>query len=817
MHKKLVLFTLTLSFFFSLSAQNSGSIYRQLEKLNFLGSMLYVAAHPDDENTALISHFSNHVHAHSAYLSLTRGDGGQNLIGTELREMLGVIRTNELIQARKIDGGNQFFSSAIDFGYSKHPKETLKIWDKTQILGEVVQRIRSFQPDIIIHRFDHRTPGRTHGHHTSSALLSHQAFSLTNDPNSYPEQLTTLKPWQVRRQFFNTSWWFYGSRERFEKADKINLLALEIGNYDALKGISNSEIAAASRSSHKSQGFGSSPSLGARTEYIELVNGDRPASNDPFEGINTTWRRLEGGEKIGKLVTQALEEFDFKAPQKSVPLLVDIHQAIKGLSPSVWKNRKLKAVKALIKSCAGLTLQLNSDSAYGIAGENLKINFNSVHQSEQEINIKKIGLTQLNKTLSSNIAYKKTLQYSLEKTLGSPYWLLEKGSLGVFKIKDKSLIGQPETPALSLPIELTINGTTIVFEETINYRINDPVRGEVITPFYTLPQLGINFEKEVNLYPNDSAQTIRLEVTNYGQRFEGEVELCFPNGWTIDQAKKKVSLNERGASAFVSYQLSPTAKAESGLMGPLVHVNGKTMDKSFSVKEINYEHIPKQYVSKPSEAKLVRLDLTLPNKKVGYIMGAGDLVQTNLQAIGFPATSIDIESISQQEELNQFDTILVGIRAFNVLESLKYKNQLLFDFAAQGGTLIVQYNTSRRMQTKEILPYPIELSRDRVTDENSRVRILEPKHAAFNSPHKISAKDFEGWVQERGLYFANNWDPKITPLLGMNDEGESEKLGSLLVAPHGNGTVVYTGLSFFRELPAGVPGAYRLLLNLIAL
>ena len=816
MHKKLVLFTLTLSFFFSLSAQNSGSIYRQLEKLNFLGSMLYVAAHPDDENTALISHFSNHVHAHSAYLSLTRGDGGQNLIGTELREMLGVIRTNELIQARKIDGGNQFFSSAIDFGYSKHPKETLKIWDKTQILGEVVQRIRSFQPDIIIHRFDHRTPGRTHGHHTSSALLSHQAFSLTNDPNSYPEQLTTLKPWQVRRQFFNTSWWFYGSRERFEKADKINLLALEIGNYDALKGISNSEIAAASRSSHKSQGFGSSPPLGARTEYIELVNGDRPASNDPFEGINTTWTRLEGGEKIGKLVAQALEEFDFKAPQKSVPLLVDIHQAIKGLSPSVWKNRKLKAVKALIKSCAGLTLQLNSDSAYGIAGENLKINFNSVHQSEQEINIKKIGSRQLNKTLSSNIAYKKTLQYSLEKTLGSPYWLLEKGSLGVFKIKDKSLIGQPETPALSLPIELTINGTTIVFEETINYRINDPVRGEVITPFYTLPQLGINFEKEVNLYPNDSAQTIRLEVTNYGQRFEGEVELCFPNGWTIDQAKKKVSLNERGASAFVSYQLSPTAKAESGLMGPLVHVNGKTMDKSFSVKEINYEHIPKQYVSQPSEAKLVRLDLTLPNKKVGYIMGAGDLVQTNLQAIGFPVTSIDIESISQ-EELNQFDTILVGIRAFNVLESLKYKNQLLFDFAAQGGTLIVQYNTSRRMQTKEILPYPIELSRDRVTDENSRVRILEPKHAAFNSPHKISAKDFEGWVQERGLYFANNWDPKITPLLGMNDEGESEKLGSLLVAPHGNGTVVYTGLSFFRELPAGVPGAYRLLLNLIAL
>ena len=816
MYKKLVLFSLALSSLLSLNAQDAGSIYRQMEKLNFLGSMLYVAAHPDDENTALISHFSNHTHAHSAYLSLTRGDGGQNLIGTELREMLGVIRTNELIQARKIDGGNQFFSSAIDFGYSKHPKETLKIWDKEQILGEVVQRIRSFQPDIIIHRFDHRTPGRTHGHHTSSALLSHQAFSMTNDPNSYPEQLSTLKPWQVRRQFFNTSWWFYGSRERFEKADKTNLLSLEIGNYDALKGISNSEIAAASRSSHKSQGFGSSPSLGARTEYIELVNGDRPENNDPFDGINTKWTRVEGGEKVGKLVDQALATYDFKAPEKSVAVLVEIHQAIESLSPSVWKTRKLKAVKDLIKSCAGLSLQLNSDSGYGVTGEELKISFNAVHQSQQDISIEKVGEIKLAKALKKNTAYKKDIRYSLGEGLGSPYWLLEKGSLGVFKIKDKALIGQPETPALTLAIEVSINGTTIFFEEKINYRINDPVRGEVITPFYTLPQLGINFEKEVNLYPSDAAQNIRLEVTNYGQAFEGEVELCYPSGWTIDQAKKKVSLKGRGTSAFVSYQLSPTAKAESGLMGPLVHINGKTMDKNFSVKEINYEHIPKQYVSQPSEAKLVRLDLSLPDKKVGYIMGAGDLVQSNLQAIGFSISTIDIESISQ-EELNEFDTVLVGIRAFNVLESLKYKNQLLFDFAAQGGTLIVQYNTSRRMQTKEILPYPIELSRDRVTNENSRVRILEPKHAALNYPHKITAKDFEGWVQERGLYFASNWDPKLTPLLGMNDEGESEKLGSLLVASHGKGTVVYTGLSFFRELPAGVPGAYRLLLNLIAL
>lgn len=808
-------FSLVFSCFLSLNAQDAGSIYRQLEKLNFLGSMLYVAAHPDDENTALISHFSNHLHAHSAYLSLTRGDGGQNLIGTELRELLGVIRTNELIQARKIDGGQQYFSSAIDFGYSKHPKETLSIWDKEQILGEVIYRIRAFQPDIIIHRFDHRTPGRTHGHHTSSALLSYEAYDLANQSDSYPKQLQEVNPWQVKRQFFNTSWWFYGSRERFEQEDKTNLLALEIGNYDPLRGISNSEIAAASRSSHKSQGFGSSPSLGSRTEYIELIHGKRPNSNDPFEGINTTWSRVEGGEKIGKLVAQALNDFDFKQPSATLPNLMEIHQAIITLPASVWKERKLIEVKKLIKACAGLKLQLNADRGYGISGESLKIKLAAVHQSDATIEVRKINTNEIDIPLKPNTVFNRSIEFLLNEKLSTPYWLLKKGKLGTFKVQDNTLIGQAETPPLQLPVEVRINDHSICFLETINYRINDPVRGEVITPFYTLPQLGINFDKAVHLYADDVPQQIRLEVTNYGASFSGEIELCFPEGWNIDRAIQKVNLAQRGSTQFLEFMVEPSKNAKSGLMSPLVHRNGEK-ENVFAVQKINYDHIPKQYVAQPSEAKLVRLNLNLPQKKIGYIMGAGDLVKENLEAIGLEVTNIDIERITQ-EELNEFDTVLVGIRAFNVLESLKYKNQLLFDFAAQGGTLIVQYNTSRRLQTKEILPYPIQLSRDRVTDESSGVRILEPNHPAIQHPHRITAKDFDGWVQERGLYFANNWDPKYTPLLGMNDEGEAEKFGSLLVAKHGEGTVVYTGLSFFRELPAGVPGAYRLLLNLIAL
>ncbi len=631
MWKRNLCYGLALSCLFSLKAQDAGSIFRQLEKLNFLGSMLYVAAHPDDENTALISHFSNHVHAHSAYLSLTRGDGGQNLIGTELRELLGVIRTNELIQARKIDGGQQYFSSAIDFGYSKHPKETLNIWDKEQILGEVVYRIRAFQPDIIIHRFDHRTPGRTHGHHTTSALLSHQAFELSNNKNSYPEQLEKVAPWQVKRQFFNTSWWFYGSRERFEKADKTNLLALEIGNYDPIRGISNSKIAGASRSSHKSQGFGSSPSLGSRTEYIELISGDRPSSNDPFEGINTSWSRLEGGAKIGTMVGQAIADFNFAQPQASVPQLLAIHQAIEALSPSEWRKRKLDETKALIKACAGLQLQLNAERAYGVAGETVNIKLAAVQQSDASIEVKQINGKALEVPLLPNTALNRSLSYSLKDELSSPYWLLKKGSLGTFRIENKALIGAPETPPLQLKVEVTIDGTPIHFMETVNYRINDPVRGEIVTPFYTLPALGINFDKTVHLYANDTAQQVRLEVTNYGATFSGEIELCFPNGWMVDQAKRKVNLNQRGSAQFLAFEVQPSAEAKSGLMGPLVHQNGETKNV-FSVQRIDYDHIPKQYVSQPSEAKLVRLDLSLPQKKVGIHYGCWRLGQRKFRS-----------------------------------------------------------------------------------------------------------------------------------------------------------------------------------------
>ncbi len=804
----------------SFSQSSSVEIYNQLKKLNFLGSALYIAAHPDDENTALISYLSNHVNAHTAYLSMTRGDGGQNLIGTELRELLGVIRTEELMQARNIDNGNQYFTSAVDFGFSKHPRETLNVWNKKQILGEVVNRIRMFQPDIIINRFDYTRAGRTHGHHTSSALLSKEAFALSNNAISYPGQLKTTELWQAKRLFFNTSWWFYGSRENFNNADKSDLVALEIGVFDPLTGTSNNEIAARSRSSHKSQGFGSSPSLGGRTEYLKIIEGEKPQDNNLFSGINTTWSRVDGGDSIGEMVTSAIENFDFKHPQGSVEALVQIHEAIKALPSSLWKDRKLADAKKLIMLCSGLQIKLNAEHPYGVPGELLKVGVSIVQQSDFDIKLESIetknNVEPLNESLTKNNALNTSFEITLANKLSTPYWLLEKGDLGTFSIKNKHLIGKPQTPdPIVAKLSLNIKGTSIHFEEAVKHRKTDPVRGEVINPFYILPAIGVNFEQPVFLYPNKDTQTIRLNVTNYGPSFEGDIELCYPKGWEVDKTTLHLKLKGKGSSQFLEYKLTPTEEAESGLLNPLVIQNDKK-ENVYSVEKLEYNHIPKQFIAKPSESKAVRLNLNLPSIKVGYIAGAGDTVMERLSAVGLSIEPINIETITLNE-LKKYDAVLIGIRAFNVIESLAHKNQLLFDFVEAGGTLVTQYNTNRRLKTNKLAPFSIKLSRDRVTDEFSDVRILDPKHPALNSPHKITSKDFEGWVQERGLYFPNQWDNRFTPLLGMNDTGESEKLGSILVANHGSGTIVYTGLSFFRELPAGVPGAYRLLINLLAL
>ena len=819
----LLLFSTSLTIAQQPKKPTASDIHESIKKLNFLGSVLYVAAHPDDENTRLISYMANEVKARTAYLSLTRGDGGQNLIGPEIRELLGVIRTQELLAARRTDGGEQRFTRANDFGYSKHPDETLAIWNKEQVLGDVVLAIRQFKPDVIINRFNHRNPGTTHGHHTSSAMLSIEAFDLVGDKNAYSNQLSTVDVWQPKRLFFNTGWWFYGSRENFEKADKSDLIQIDTGVYFPSNGLSNPEIAALSRSQHKSQGFGSTGRRGSQAEYIELIKGDLPSDkSNLFEGIDTSWNRIEGGNVIGDILYAVQNNFDFKNPAGSIPELVRAYKAIQNLKDSHWKTLKTNEIKAIIEACAGLYLEATANTNHATAGSTINLNLEAINRSDANITLVSIvnpnDLTiDKNLELSNNARFnfREILDISENQNVSTPYWLTKKGSLGMYTVEDKALIGKPETPrTLNIIFNLSIANVPISFTKPIVYKTNDPVKGEVYKPFEIIPEASAKIAEKVIILDADTQRDIEVIVKAGRDSLEGYVQLAHPNNWSVYPDKQKININNKGQEQRLIFTVIPPKEQSEGLFTPMVHVGDNVYTKELI--EIDYDHIPLQTVLLPSESKIVRLDIKKRGENIGYIEGAGDVVPESLRQIGYNVAVLKPEDISE-ENLKRFDAIVIGIRAYNTVEELKFKQQLLFDYVAQGGNMIVQYNTSHRVKVDQIAPYDLKLSRDRVTDEQADVTLLATNHEVLNFPNKITKNDFEGWTQERGLYFPNEWASEFTPILSMNDNGETPKTGSLLVAKHGKGHYVYTGLSFFREFPAGVSGAYRLFANMLSL
>ncbi|MFD2914726.1 PIG-L family deacetylase [Psychroserpens luteus] len=819
----LLLFSTTLITAQQPKKPTASEIHESIKKLNFLGSVLYVAAHPDDENTRLISYMSNEIKARTAYLSLTRGDGGQNLVGPEIRELLGVIRTQELLAARRTDGGEQKFTRANDFGYSKHPDETLAIWNKDEVLSDVVLAIRQFQPDVIINRFDHRSPGSTHGHHTSSAMLSVEAFDLVGDKNAYPNQLSSVDIWQPQRLFFNTSWWFYGSQEKFDAADKSNLLDIDTGVYFPSSGLSNPEIAALSRSQHKSQGFGSTGSRGSQLEYIEIIKGDLPTEKtNIFDGIDTSWNRVEGGKAIGEILDAVQNNYDFKNPSASIPELMRAYIAIQNLKNEHWKIIKTNEIKDIIAACAGLYLEATANTNHATAGSNVDLNLEVINRSNSKIVLSSIvnpnGIKiDKNITLVNNTSFdfKETLAIKTNQQVSTPYWLTKKGTLGMYKVEDKSLIGKPETPRdLNITFNLNIENVNIPFTKAIVYKTNDPVKGEVYKPFEIIPEVSAKISEKVIILDTDQQRDIEVIVKAGRDNIEGYVQIAHPKNWSVFPEKQKVIIENKGQEQRLIFTVIPPKEQSEGLLTPMVHIGDKVYTKELI--EIDYDHIPFQTVLLPSESKIVRLDIKKQGQNIGYIEGAGDVVPESLRQIGYNVAILKPEDISA-ENLERFDAIVVGIRAYNTIEELKFKQQLLFDYVAQGGNMIVQYNTNRRLKVDQIAPYDLKLSRDRVTDEFAEVRLLATNHEVLNFPNKITSKDFEGWTQERGLYFPNEWSSEFTSILSMNDEGETPKAGSLLVARHGKGYYVYTGLSFFREFPVGVSGAYRLFANMLSL
>ncbi|MEW4922606.1 PIG-L family deacetylase [Algibacter sp. 2305UL17-15] len=802
---------------------SSSEIYQSLQKLNFLGSVLYVAAHPDDENTRLISYMSNHVKARTAYLSLTRGDGGQNLIGPEIRELLGVIRTQELLAARRIDGGEQLFTRANDFGYSKHPDETLEIWNKDEVLSDVVLAIRQFKPDVIINRFDHRRAGKTHGHHTSSAMLSMEAFDLANDSSAYPNQLNQTSLWQPKRLFYNTSWWRYGSHEEFDKIDKSNMLSFDIGTYYPLKGMSNNELASLASSQHLCQGFGRLAQRGTQNEYIEFLKGDPLTDNDHiFSGIDTSWNRVKGGKAIGDILYAIEENFNFKNPSVHIPQLLKAYQLIQKISDAHWKTQKTKELKSIIEMCAGLYLEASAETNWATGGETINLNIEVLNRSDLPIILTSIQNSN-DITISKNIELKGNTKYDFKETLKikndakptTPYWLNEKGTLGMYKVDDMALIGLPETPRVyTIGFNVLIDNVPLTFTKPIIQRFSKPDKGELYRPFEIIPEASAKITEKVIILNNDQQRDITVVVKAGRDNLEGDVEVCHPNDWNIFPKKQKIAIAHKGEEQTLVFTVIPPKNQSEGFMSPIVHIGDKDYTKELI--EIDYEHIPFQTVLLPSESKVVRLDIEKRGENIGYIQGAGDVVPESLEQIGYNVRVITLDEITS-DTLSNFDAIVVGIRAFNILDDIEFKQQQLFDFVSNGGNVIVQYSTSYGLKTKDLAPFDLELSHDRVTDENAEVRFLNPDHEVLNFPNKITQNDFEGWTQERGLYFANNWGREFTPILSMNDKDEVPKEGSLLIAQHGKGYYIYTGLSFFREFPAGVSGAYRLFANILSL
>ncbi len=818
----LSIFSTSISFSQAPKKPTSGDIYESIQKLNFLGTILYIAAHPDDENTRLISYFSNQVKARTAYLSLTRGDGGQNLIGPEIRELLGVIRTQELLAARKIDGGEQFFTRANDFGYSKHSDETLEIWNKDEVLKDVVAVIRKFKPDVIVNRFNHKTPGTTHGHHTASAMLGLAAFDLAAD-KTYKTHLKNDVIWQPKRIFFNTSWWFYGSQENFDKADKTNLIDLEIGAYYPHKGLSNSEIASLSRSQHQSQGFGSTGSRGNQTEFLEFIKGDFPNNKNVFDGIDTSWNRVAGGKTIAEILTNVEKNYDFKNPSASIPQLLEAYKLIQNLKDPYWKVLKSEEIKNIIAACSGLYLEAVANNASTTKSATNTIKIEAINRSDYPISLKTVSINPLNSVENKNVALlnNQPEKFSFEVEIPAevkntfPYWLHKKGTMGMYAVPDENLISLPETPReIKVDFLIDFNGVTIPFTKEVIYKYNDPVKGEVYQPFEVLPEVSASFPEKVHIFADGNTQKIAIKVKSLKDNLKGKLTFRLPDDWSVSPETIDFNLAQKGAEQSFQFEVMPPENQSEGLISPIVEIEGKTYTDE--LVEIDYNHIPFQSIVMRSEAKVVRLNIQKKGQVIGYIQGAGDVVPTSLRQIGYTVVELKDDDITP-EKLENFDAIVLGIRAYNTNERAKFYQKYLHNYVKNGGTLIAQYNTSHRVLVDEVAPYPLKLSRDRVTDENSEVRIINPNHEILNYPNKISESDFNGWVQERGLYFPNEWDSNFEAILSMNDKNETSKNGSLLVAKYGQGNFIYTGLSFFRELPAGVSGAYKLFANMLSI
>ncbi|CAN5226730.1 PIG-L family deacetylase [soil metagenome] len=801
------------------------TILHELKRFRQMGSALYIAAHPDDENTELLAYLALGRNYRTAYLSLTRGDGGQNVLGSDLGAKLGVARTQELLAARKIDGAQQFFSRAVDFGFSKNYVETLNVWDKKAVLSDIVRIIRQFRPDILITRFSPK-PGGTHGHHTASTVLAMEAFKLAGDPKAFPE--LGLPPWQPKRIMWNTSIW---QRDKISPGD---LLKIDAGGKDLVTGQSFTELAEFSRGMHKTQGFDQFKMPGAnnpaRIESFQLLDG-ASASSDIMDGVDTSWHRVQGGDHIAKLSDEIVSQFDLKDVSASLPDLLKLRSQLAKLPHSETLEAVVEEKKAqldrIILACLGLEVETTIAQSDVVPGEPITLHHSAVVHaklpSHVAVRLKAVRYPSIKKEVEQNVDLKTNQIHKWEAVetlpinslLAHPWWLRVEGSAGMFEVGDPKLIGTAEnSPAFPIEALFEISGQPFIVHD-------QPVQVETSTagvrkfrPLDIIAPVSLQCSVETLVFTPGTSKTIAVEITAARANSRGTLKLEGPSDWKVSPASQALDLDKVGVSAKYTFTVSAPTQASAAKLVAIADING--VQYKSRREEVNYAHIPTQVLHAPSAVRAVSLDLITRGQAVGFLPGAGELLPENLQQMGYTVKVLD-EADLTEAKLRGLDAIILGVRALNVRKNIDAAMPQLFEYVKGGGTVITQYNRPDKMTTDKIAPYSMHISSGRVTDEKSTVTFLAPESPVLNIPNKITSADFDGWVQERGLYFADKWDKNFVPIIACSDAGEEPLKGGLLVAQYGKGHFVYTGLSLFRQLPAGVPGAYRLLANMIAL
>ncbi len=794
------------------AALDASQMRLALQRLQVAGSALYVAAHPDDENTSVITWLVQGRKVRTAYLSMTRGDGGQNLIGSELGDGLGVIRTQELLAARRVDGGEQIFTRAVDFGFSKNTEETLALWGHEELLSDVVLAIRRFRPDIIVTRFPPDS-NAGHGHHSASARLAEEAFAAAADPSRFPEQLATAPVWQAKRLVWNA---FVRGSTRIEP----DWLRVDVGAYDPLLGRSFSEFAGVSRSFHKSQGFGAPERRGVLPNYFGHRLGER-AATDLFEGVDLTWRRYPGGDKVQAALAEAERRYDPTRPQALLPLLARAHAAFAALpdaDPLVAARRA--ELEHVMASCAGLWLEAVALQGTAVPGGRLTVTTSVLKRIETPVTVESVELSGIRRdaarALEAGIALQDTFAVTIpaEQPPSQPYWLAQPYSGGRFEVADAALIGAPENPpVLVARFRVRLGGVALTIERGVAHRWVDPVLGERWRALDVAPPATLALDEEAYLFASRAPRSVAVTVTAQRAGLAGRVRLTLPAGWTSEPAAADVSLARPGAETRVEFRVTPAEGPAAAALSAVIDVDGRAW--SYAKTTIDHPHIPQQNLFPAAVARAVRTDLARRGERIGYVMGSGDAGPMALRQMGYQVTLLDDADL-ESGDLSRFDAIVTGVRALNTRPRLRALQPRLLAYAERGGTLVVQYVTTSDGPVEDLGPFPFRVSRERVTVEGAPVRFAKPGHPLLTAPNPLTAADFEDWVQERGLYFAQPWDPRYDAVLSSNDPGEPARDGGLLYAKHGKGQFVYCGYSLFRQIPAGVPGAWRLLANLVS-